>query len=205
MNNKKVISSIVVVLILGVLYWFVSSEQQITNYPSSGTGIIAFGDSLVAGVGATEGSSFVDILEQEIGQPILNLGVPGDTTIDGLARIESVTRRNPEVVMLLLGGNDALRRISKEETRANLYSLISEIQESGAVVVLLGVRGGLLGDGYKDMYEDLSRELGTAYVSDVLKGLFGKVEFMSDSVHPNNKGYAYIAQRVLPVLESVIK
>lgn len=203
MNKKIGIGIVGLILIFG--FYIFSNNTEIVNYPSSGNGIIAFGDSLVAGVGSTDGNDFVSRLSRGVGQQILNLGVPGNTTRDGLARITEVTQYNPEVVLLLLGGNDALRRISKEETEANLRSLIVQIQDTGAVVVLLGVRGGLLGDGYKSMYENLSDELGTAYVEDVLKGLFGKPQFMSDAIHPNDAGYAKVAERILPVLQSVIQ
>lgn len=82
--------------------------------------------------------------------------------------------------------------------------MIEEIHSTGAVVVLLGVRGGLLSDGYKEMYEDLAEEHQTAFVSNVLSGVFGRSNLMADPIHPNNDGYKKISERVIPVLESVI-
>jgi len=184
--------------------WWLWPEPAITNYPASGTEIIAFGDSLIAGVGATPGNDLVSRLEVAIGQPIINLGVSGDTTADGLVRLETVTSRDAKVVLLLLGGNDAIRSVPRKTTRDNLATMITEIQSTGAVVILLGVRSGILSDGYDDMYEELADTYGTAYVPDVLRGVFGRPNLMSDPIHPNDAGYEKLSERVLPVLESVL-
>lgn len=192
------------VIALGVLFWQLSSSDEITNYPASGTTIVAFGDSLVAGVGATGGNDFVSKLEEQTGRTIINLGESGDTTADGLERLDQVLEQDPQVVLLLLGGNDAIKNIPLEETKQNLSLIIEEIHSSGAVVVLLGVRSGLLSDSYKNMYEDLAKEHGTAFVSNVLSGVFGRANLMSDPIHPNNAGYQVIADRVAPVLGAVI-
>lgn len=200
---RLIIYLLISLLALG-LFWFLRPEAPITNYPSSGTEIIAFGDSLVVGVGATPGNDFVSLLEAKIEQPIVNLGVSGDTTIDGLARIDMVTTRDAKVVLILLGGNDALRSTPIETTHENLSHIITEIQRTGAVVVLLGVRSGVLADRYETMYEELAETHGTAYVSDVLSGVFGRSNLMADPIHPNDLGYKKISERVLPVLQSVI-
>ena len=191
-------------LIIGFLFWMFRPESVVTNYPSPGIEIVAFGDSLIEGVGATSGGDLVSLLSKGTGQTIKNLGVSGDTTRDGIARLDEVTSLNPKVVILLLGGNDAIKKIPIAETQSNLSVIIEEIHSTGAVVLLLGVRGGLLSDGYKDMYEDLANEYQTAFVSDVLSGVFGRSNLMSDPIHPNNAGYQKISERVLPILESVI-
>src|SRR3989338_1957466 len=105
-------------LIGAVWYFFLYSarEVSITNYPSSGTDIIAFGDSLVVGAGATSGNDFVSLLSQKIGQRIINLGVSGDTTANGLARVSEFDQYHPKVVLVLLGGNDHLRKVPIETT-----------------------------------------------------------------------------------------
>ncbi len=200
----KILIPIVAVIALLGAWLFFGSSDEITNYPSEGTTIVAFGDSLIEGVGATTGNDLVSQLERGIGQPIVNLGVSGDRTTDGLQRIDTVIDQDPKVVLLLLGGNDAIQNVPLETTRANLDTIISQIHESGSVVVLLGVRGGILGDSYKSMYEDLAEVHGTLYVSDVLSGVFGRPNLMADPIHPNNEGYRKIYERVLPVLESAL-
>src|SRR3989338_9628816 len=87
-------------LIGAVWYFFLYSarEIKITNYPSSGTDIIAFGDSLVVGAGAIGGNDFVSLLSKKIGQEIINLGVNGDTTANGLARMSELNRYRPKEI-----------------------------------------------------------------------------------------------------------
>src|SRR3989344_2489647 len=96
------------ILLLGAVFYFFSSarETKIANYPSSGTDIIAFGDSLIVGAGATYGNDFVSLLSKKIGQEIINSGASGDTTDDGLARLNELDRYRPRVVLVLFGGND---------------------------------------------------------------------------------------------------
>lgn len=207
MNYRIILPSILLafIIVLSIFYFSLTDTKPITNYPSSGTDIIAFGDSLVEGIGATPKHDFVSLLSAKIGKPIVNLGRSGDTTADGLARIDELDRYHPKVVILLLGGNDYLKKIPVSETQKNLSMLIQNIHARGAVVLLLGVRGGLLTDHFDTVFEDLRERYRTAYVSDVLDGLLGNTKYMSDSIHPNNLGYEKIAERIYPVLTHVIK
>lgn len=166
--------------------------------------IVAFGDSLVYGTGSS-GGGFVKLLEQRIGRPIENLGVPGNTTADGLARLDEVLEREPSVVILLLGGNDYLRQIPPATTFANLATIIERLQAEGVAVLLAGVRGGLVRDNFARRFEELAQRYGTAYVHDVLDDTLGVVGYMADQVHPNDAGYRVIADRVQPVLERMLE
>lgn len=206
MNPRYLAIAFVFLLIPLGAYWFLlRGAPEITNYPSAGVDVIAFGDSLVAGVGATEGNDFVAALSRRIGSPIVNLGVSGNTTADGLARLSELDAYNPKVVLLLLGGNDYLRKVPQAQTFANLGAIIENIQSRGAIVVLLGVRGGLLADKFDNEFEALAKRYHTAYVSDVLDGLFAHPQYMADEVHPNDAGYAMIASRVEPVLVPLLR
>jgi len=204
MNAKKLLSILIASFIL-IIVWFLWPDANITNYPPDGDVIVAFGDSLVEGVGATMGNDFVSLLSKDLNLPIINLGVSGNTTTDGLARIDAVLAEKPDIVLLLLGGNDFLRRVPAKETFANLAQIIKTLQDSGAVVVLLGVRGGLISDGYESYYAKLAKEYHTAYVPNVLAGLIGNREYMADSIHPNDIGYAKVAKKLLPVLRRVLQ
>jgi len=178
---------------------------RITNYPSGGVDIIAFGDSLVAGTGASPGHTLTDDLSRSIGRPIINLGVSGDTTESALERVSQLDVYNPKVVIVLLGGNDYLRRVPREQTFENLGRIIEHIQGLGAVVLVLGVRGGLLQDNFEGEFKSLTKKYHTGYVSDVLNGLLGNKELMYDQVHPNDAGYAIIAGRVAPALSALLQ
>ena len=91
------------------------------------------------------------------------------------------------------------------ETFANLDKIVNAIQAKGSAVLLLGVRGGLLYDGYDDKFEDFARSHGVAFVPNVLDGLLGDVKVMSDTIHPNDAGYVKVADKVEPVLRGMLK
>src|SRR3989344_1138799 len=198
-----IISTIVVAV--AIIFFIFKKDAPITNFPSDGKTIIAFGDSLTEGVGATKGNDFVSLLSRGIGQPIVNMGASGDTSTRGLARVDAVIEQDPKVVLLLLGGNDFLRKVPIAETFKNIDDIVVELQKSGAVVVLLGIKGGLFGDHYKDYFEEIAEKRGALYVPNVLSGLLGKNEFMSDAIHPNDAGYKKIADKIYPVLQKVLE
>ncbi len=202
---KKAFLCIIIILLAFFLLHNFLPKKEIANYPSSGTDIIAFGDSLVQGVGSSAGNDFVSLLSRKIGRPIVNLGKSGDTTADGLMRLHELDPYKPKVVLVLLGGNDYLKKIPIDQTQINLIKLIKAIQERGAVVILLGVRGGLINDNFERMYQGLSSKFKTVYVQDVLRGIIFNKNYMSDIIHPNNAGYVLIAEKVYPALERVLK
>ena len=186
--------------------WILWPDAPRASRPTAGTHVIAFGDSLVAGVGATPGHDFVALLSTRIGVPILNAGRPGDTTASALARLDAaVLSQSPRVVIVVLGGNDFLRRVPMETTFNNLRTIVGRIRERGAAVVLVGVKVNLFRDLYGAEYERLSREMSAAVVPDILDDVLGRGDRMSDSIHPNDQGYEIIADRLEPVLRDLIE
>ncbi|MDB5224418.1 MAG: Acyl-CoA thioesterase [Candidatus Adlerbacteria bacterium] len=205
MKTAYIIGSIILVAAIVVGYVALRpSIPTITNYPPHDGPIVAFGDSLVAGYGAEDGHGFVDDVSAQIGEPIVNLGVSGDTTAQGLARIDKVVALNPRIVIVLLGGNDYLRKVPRAETFANLRTIIDTLQAQGSIVVLLGVRGGLITDNFASEYAALAAQTHSVYVTDVLADLLGNKTLMYDEVHPNDAGYQVIAGRVSAALKPVL-
>ena len=204
--NKKVIFALafVAVGIISVFVYRHFSTPDIINAPSAGRTIVAFGDSLVRGVGADEGKDFVSRVAEQIGRPIINMGVPGDTTRDALTRLDEVLALKPDTVIVLLGGNDYLKRIPKEETFSNLGTIVTRLQQNGAAVLVLGVRGGALRDTYEKDFAAFARAHSTGYVSNILDDILGNRDLMFDQVHPNSAGYAIVANRVTEVLIKMI-
>lgn len=182
---------------IGVAY-LVFRDQPLRNVPLRSTGpILFFGDSLVEGVGASTGHDLPNLLERGLGEPVLNYGIAGDTTRQGLARVSSAVIEHPRVAIILLGGNDFLQKIPREETFENLRSIISAFQSDGAAIVLIGVRSGIIGGGADGWYETLAEETKSLYIEDILKGVFGDPALMSDAVHPNDRGYEKISERII--------
>lgn len=186
-------------VLVGGYFIFVKNEK-IVNMPPKNDKIVMFGDSLVEGVGATTGHDLANLIEQRTGRNVMNYGKSGNTTRDALERVEHAVAEEAGVVIIVLGGNDVLRKIPKEETFQNLEYMINSFQKSGTVVILVGVRSGIVGDGRGDDYRDLAKKKGAIYVSDILQDVFGRREYMFDAVHPNDAGYAVIADRLAPVV-----
>lgn len=206
MNKKQVILLIIaVIVIFSTLHFFLGQYENVKNYPPKNQTIVAFGDSLIEGVGSTPGNDFISIVGRNLGIEIINKGLSGDTTTSALSRINDVLTLEPGIVIVLLGGNDVIRRIPKDETFQNLERIIENLQNEGAIVILLGVRGGILFDSYDEDYKELSKKYHTAYVSNILDNLIGNQKYMSDGIHPNDDGYAIIAERVGPVLKKLLK
>lgn len=207
--NSKMKKIIAVIAAIGIatigVFWFMNQKDPIANSDSKGTTIVAFGDSLVFGYGSTKGNDFVSLLSNDIGQPIINLGKSGDTTASALTRIDTALEQNPKVVIVLLGGNDFLRSVPQAQTFANLSTIIERIQSKGSAVILLGVRGGIFSDAYEADYQALAEKYQTGYVPNVLNGLLGNKQYMSDAIHPNDAGYVRVADKVLPELKRVLE
>ena len=192
-------------LALGAWY-FIDIPPPVVDFPRDGQNIIAFGDSLVVGHGASPGNDFVSILSDRLDHPIINAGRNGDTTQSGLERLQvEVLSQDPRIVILLLGGNDALRRVSMDQTFNRLADMIDQIHQTGAAVVLVGVRGSLFGDRYEEEFEALAEAKQVNYVPDILSGIFGHPSLMADSIHPNDEGNLLMADRVEPVLRELLE
>lgn len=185
-------------------FFFLRPEAHITNYPPHAGPVVMFGDSLVAGSGASDGKALPDLLAAKIGEPVANMGAAGDTTAKALARIDAVVARHPRIALVLLGGNDYLKRVPRAETFKNLATIVERLQADGAVVVLLGVRGGILVDNFADEFKKLAKDKGALYVSDVLDGLLGDKKYMADEIHPNDAGYAVIAERIYRAMRPIL-
>jgi lysophospholipase L1-like esterase len=197
---------VLVAIVLAVAVWYLRSDVPRAARPTAGTAIIAFGDSLVEGRGATPGGDFVSVLSRQVGVPIINAGRSGDTTQAALARLDpDVLSRNPRIVIVLLGGNDFLRRVPPEQTFANLTTIVERIRATGAAVVLIGVNVGLFRDPYGDEFEQLARRTSAGLVPDILDDIIGDNARMADSIHPNDVGYQLIADRVEPALQELIE
>lgn len=182
---------------IGIQWWYQPSLYPIA--PSAP--IVFFGDSLVYGTGAEKGNDMPTLLSNILGREIINSGTPGDTTADGLEKLDSkVLIHHPGLVLILLGGNDVLQKISEKETFNNLNIMIDRIEAANAQVILIGVRGGLLYDSYGDNYAKLAREKQITHVDDILADIFLDPTLKADQIHPNDAGYAKMAERLAPIV-----
>jgi len=174
---------------------------QLPHLSSQGK-ILAFGDSLTYGTGAKPATSYPAVLQTLISHEVINAGIPGETTAQGLKRLPGVLQKTqPELVILCLGGNDFLRRQDAAQTRDNLAAMIDIIQQHGAAVMLLAVPRPKLLLSDEPLYKELAERYQIPLADDVLTGVLGDKTLKSDSVHPNASGYRRIASEVATFLE----
>jgi acyl-CoA thioesterase-1 len=178
--------------------------------------VLAFGDSLTAGLGLPAGEAFPARLEarlrgEGIAVNIVNAGVSGDTTTDGLARLAWALADKPDFVILALGANDALRGIAPTLVRANLDQMIVRIQASGAKLLLLGMLAPPdWGADYKKAFDSIYPELAKAHdvplYPFILEGVAMDPQLnQPDGLHPNPRGVAIMVDHVAPLLAQLIE
>ena len=176
--------------------------------------VLAFGDSLYAGYGLGQGQSFPAVLQKQLeGQGIparvVNAGVSGDTSAAGLARLEFTLEglpRKPDLAIVGLGGNDALRGLDPAETRRNLDAIVGELDRRGIPVVITGMMAPRnLGRDYSSrfdaIYSDLAKRYDAALDPFFLEGVITRPDLLlSDGLHPNAAGIEIMAKRVSPLI-----
>ena len=194
--KKPIIAGICIFLLgLGLLYFFSSSHPEIRNAQPSGENLICFGDSLTYGTGASEGQDYPSRLSEMLSKPVINAGVPGDTTSTAMRRLDQdVLSHAPRIVFITLGGNDLKNGVSKKVAFENLKVIVEKIQAEGALVVLGGISIPFWGKGFGEAYENLAEETGAILIPNIYKGIIGNPKLMSDRIHPNAKGYEIIAK-----------
>ena len=187
------------------------------NVPAPQPLILVFGDSISAGYGIRVEQGWVALLArraeaQGYGFRVVNASVSGETTAGGLARLPHVLDvQRPAIVVLELGGNDGLRGLPLEGTRANLGQMISLAQHRGAAVLLLGVRlppnyGERYTSGFQEMFAALARTYHIASVPLLLEGVDLHPELMQeDRIHPNEQGQPLLLDNVWPKLLPLLR
>ena len=178
--------------------------------------ILDFGDSLTAGYGLTPEEAFPTRLEpalrrQGIEARVVNGGVSGDTTAGGLARLDWALAEKPDLVILALGSNDALRGIDPVAVRDNLDKMIQKIEASGARVLLLGMLAPPnWGEEYRSAFDRIYPELARVHAVPLypffLEGVAMKPELnQPDGLHPNERGVAVLVDRIAPLVAGLVR
>lgn len=204
---KILIATIVILALSGTAYYFMT-QRETETVRTTPIKIVAFGDSLTAGYGVSETENYPNLLKTALSAyPIemINLGVNGDTTGDAKARVQQVIDEKPDLVILGIGGNDALRLLPVGEVKANMESIIEALRAQPAPprILLLemkaAVHGGL--DYKKEfdaVYEDVAEKYDLPLVPFVITKIYLDQKYvLSDRIHMNGAGYAYVVKEYL--------
>ena len=164
--------------------------------------ILAFGDSLTKGTGAASDQSYPAILSRLSGITVVNAGMPGELSSDGLQRLPNVLQTTqPQLMILCHGGNDMLRKKDLQAAARNIESMIALAQAQNVEVLLIGVPRPGLFLGTADMYLAIAAHSGIPAENDVLSDIISDPSLKSDPIHPNGKGYQRMAEAVLSLLQ----
>lgn len=164
--------------------------------------VVAFGDSLTKGVGAPLGFSYPDVLSRLIKRRVVNAGVSGDTTKEGLNRLPAlINQYHPSLVIVSLGGNDLLRRVPAKQIEDHLNQIISLLQKDKIEMLLLAPPKPNLALSAPDFYNKLGEKYHIIVNTKLLPSLLSSKEYKSDAIHLNKQGYENLAKGVDKILK----
>jgi acyl-CoA thioesterase I len=177
--------------------------------------IVAFGDSLTAGLGVTPDDSYPAQLQAKLhaegyAYRVVNAGVSGDTTAGGLRRVDWALKNKPDVAIVALGANDALRGQDLASVRANLEAIVARFQKAGVRVLVAGMEvppnyGARYAAEFRRLYADVARKRGAALMPFLLDGVAGDPRLnQPDGIHPTAEGYRIVAAHLWPHLAPML-
>lgn len=202
-----------IVLIIWLLISVTScgKEHKFVPLPTT-SNIVILGDSLTYGTGAAKGEDYASILASNTGWNVVNAGVPGNTSSDGLTRLTDLLdaheagEQKIDFLIIELGGNDFLKRVPEDETVRNLKAILMQAKASSIQTALLaipeyspiGAAFGNLSD--HPLYEKLAKETGTPLIEDLFSEVLAKNSLKADYIHPNAEGYRLVESNLREAL-----
>lgn len=207
---------ILIVPLLVTLFWYSAPAQVSSSAPDTRPRIVAFGDSLTAGLGVPAEASYPAQLQRRLdalgyAYRVINAGVSGDTTAGGVRRVPWILNNKPALVILELGANDGLRGLSVDQTTHNLREIIERLREAGVTIVLAGMKlppnyGHDYITRFEAIYPSLAKEYHLPLIPFFLEGVGGSQSLnQADGIHPTQKGYELVVEQVLKVLSPLLK
>lgn len=164
--------------------------------------ILAYGDSITAGNGAPSAQNYPSLLAEKLQRTVINAGVPGEISANGLKRLPALLdKHQPALLLLCHGGNDMMRKLGKDELAKNLKAMIDEAISRDISVVLIGVpKPGIFLESL-DIYNQIAGEYNLPVEPDVVSKVLADNALKSDLIHPNARGYAMMADSIYLLLQ----
>ena len=165
--------------------------------------ILAFGDSLTYGTGVKPEDSYPTVLEKSTGLKLINAGIPGEVTAEGLLRLPfELAKHKPNLVLICHGGNDILRKLPLDQSEANLRAMVELSREAGADVVLIAVPEFGLWKSSPDFYAQVASDFAVPLEENILPELEFDPAMKSDPIHLNEVGYKRFAEAIATLLKN---
>lgn len=156
--------------------------------------IVCFGDSLTKGVGSTDNQSYPYYLQKLVNIPVINKGINGNTSKDGLNRIDDILKFKNSLVIVEFGANDFFQQISISETKKNMEQIVDKLKQDN-IVVLVSTEDKQLNKLYS-MLKSLAKEKNVLFINGILNEIWNDRNLFSDEVHPNSNGYKLVAEKI---------
>jgi acyl-CoA thioesterase I len=164
--------------------------------------VLAFGDSLTYGTGASEADSYPAQLEKLIGRKVVRAGVPGEVSARALERLpDALEEHQPALLLLCIGGNDFLRNLGMAQAAANVQTMVALARQRNIDVVLIGTPERSITVSPPAFYAEIAKQIGIPYEGKVIGEILRSSELKSDPIHPNARGYRLLAERVAALLQ----
>jgi lysophospholipase L1-like esterase len=164
--------------------------------------VLAFGDSLTYGTGASASESYPAQLEQLIGRRVVRAGVPGEVSAQALARLPGMLdEHSPRLLLLCIGGNDFLRRLGGRQAADNVRAMVKLARSRGVEVLLIGTPEPGFSVTPPAFYAAIAEEFRLPYEHDVIGDVLRDASLKADPIHPNARGYRIIAERIAEALK----
>jgi len=178
-------------------------SPDVLMLPLSPDGVVlAFGDSLTAGNGAAADQSYPAQLARLLNREVVNAGVSGEISREGMQRLNALLdAHRPELLILCHGGNDLLRKLPQAELEANLLAMINMAHSRGIQVLLLGVPSPGIFLNSAEVYEKVAEATGVFFIPELIPDVLSEPALKSDTVHPNQAGYAEVANSLYAALQ----
>jgi len=196
---KYLLSAVAIILILFSL----NSKEMPMQTLDQNDSILAFGDSLTYGYNAKANESYPAVLSRLLGYTVINEGVLGDTSHEGLRRIAPLLEeRNIKLMILLLGGNDIMQGLSMEDLKSNLKTMIQMAKKKQINVLLISMpKLSIFGLSPLELYEEVAEEEDVPLLSGMMSNILEQPLLKSDQIHPNAKGYTMMAKMIYEKLK----
>lgn len=204
---------------MGLAHGLAVAAVPAPSAPVAAPDVVVVGDSLSAEYGLARGQGWVSLLAQRLAgarppRTVLNASISGDTTAGGLARLPALLKSHPKVVVIELGGNDALRGSPIPEVRRNLDAMATLADAAHAKVLIAGILvppnyGRQYNEEFRKAYADVAAAHKAALVPFLLKGVADRPDqadwFQADGIHPVAKAHPIILDNVWPALQPLLK